>query len=1228
MKKNLRLLCLGLAAATFTCGFAQEDKTSLLQNADMEQGLKGWGFEGATLLGKNSKDPSGKPGFYGMNKGVLEAWNANVEQPLNEGYVMQRLGGLPNGTYVFGAYVGASKQSHRKNVAEEGQPAKYEYWSNRDSITGVELFANESVVKVATNNPDWNGMFKESHSSKFNVAVTLSDADKKKGYLDLGIRYANTNANYVVWDNATLYYFGDMSEAAALDAMAEIDVKNVIAIADTLKGVHMNADTLDVLTKVLADAAATKVTAANLEEVSSEIFYTAGLARKSALDYKNLKTNIESAKVVTEGEWLTDIYVKILKDVIADAEKAYDERKMDRDAITALRKELNWSAGDVKYDSLTIAKNALGDFIKAAKLMQDKNGGYTAAQIGSLEKLQAELLDTCGVYEADAELDFEERTVNPNNLLAYIDRVYTAIEEVESNPIDDAAPWSVTLLQSASAIEGYRPLDGSVKVELGYEYTSPEIQFEAPTSLLRLTVSKVASNQIYFCLGSLEFFDAEGNEIPLTAADFYSNADHNTVAGFKDGISYEGLVDDDPNTWFHSDWSGKITEPHYLDVTLPNGYDVVYFKMVSRGNGQRHQFPGEIVVTVPPSQRERNALKELLADAKAKDAYSVAEPGFYVHDFSYLINEIYKVEAALEGEPSEDECKTMAVDLRKAMEQFSADLEINPAVHLPEAGKEYRIISGFPGYYEKQGVEKALTTHAADTTLWWENACADSLQQVFVFEPIVDEDGELFVKREFGENEDGTSWSESYYCYHLKNVASGLYVDSAFVDNKLRLVEEPTDTVMLYSLGRGQWNILVKGSPLHCGDHNSGNVGGPNGAYGGTWGVSSAIVAYGGGLDGASAWFIREVKDMPCEVTVAAGEFKSEVFHFDGANTITLIADKDCAFADLKLYDLYGKTIAIDTVVVSGNKATITQEANLVGCAFAFTNTEGVSSVQFNAFQYTAAVETLQEAYDEAVAVAPIQGTEVGQYADITDYAKAIADAEAILEGGAATDEEIEDVVKRLKESVEALQVNMPEEGKYYFIYSAVTEFEKRNGYRMTLYTADDATIKWGHENYTDNTRYWQFELATEEDIEAAGMEAGTCAYYLKNVANEMYVAEGNGSMTEDREAALPYVIKVLGSGADIALDGLGQTGKRIHANNHGSGAGKGSNIVYWNAGAGSASAWNIVETQYDVTDIDFAEAETEKAVVKGTYDLFGRRVVAPTAPGIYIIEGKKRLVK
>ena len=189
----------------------------------------------------------------------------------------------------------------------------------------------------------------------------------------------------------------------------------------------------------------------------------------------------------------------------------------------------------------------------------------------------------------------------------------------------------------------------------------------------------------------------------------------------------------------------------------------------------------------------------------------------------------------------------------------------------------------------------------------------------------------------------------------------------------------------------------------------------------------------------------------------------------------------------------------------------------------------------------------------------------------------------------------------------------------------------------MALYTAD-YDLMWGHENHLDYNRYWQFELATEEELSMLIEDEKTIAnllgkaYYVKSVGTELYIADGATSaqvgLTDDKEAAIPYLVNVLGVGKEIALDGLGQSGKRIHANGHGGGAGKGSNIVYWSSGAGSASAWIISETEYDVTDIDFTEIETEQAVVKGAYDLFGRRIVAPTAPGIYIIDGKKKYIK
>lgn len=1252
MKKNLRLLCLGLAAATVTCGFAQEDKTSLLKNADMEQGLKGWAIDGTDVVGKNTKLASTKIGFHGMSQGVQEAWHSNAAEPLGDSYVMQRLqrsADLPSGTYVFGAYAAAARQYNRKDLCEQNSEGEHvlvdgkhqysDYWSNRDSINGVVLFANDATVRVAVDNPDLAERgFLWGHSSKFNVAVELTEEDTR---LDVGMRVSSTNANYIVWDNATLYYFGNKSKEEALDAMAEIDMTNAVAIADTLVGYKMNVDSLNTLTTAIATAKEATTTAATLWDDSKALHEAAAFARKSIIDYSNLKKNIESAKLLTDEsiEWTQDWtpgLVDILDEVIAAAEEAYEVAELDREGLTALRKELNWAAGDVHVDSVYAAKATLEEYNFSAQSMVNKPGGITQGQLDELNALLSEIADTITAYEAELEYSIEEKTVNPNNLLSYIARVEEAIQSVEDNPIStEYTKMPITFAADANNyVEGTTLVDDSKKI-MGY--ISPLYRFPNKIETFRITVKKANHGGNYFCLSELEFIDGNGVKIELTEENVTSNADHNALNGTPDGGGIAAMFDGSTGTYFHSAWQNSPSEAHYLEITLPGGgYDMFQFKMYSRdnsnGHDQRRTFPAEMVLSTPMPKRE--ALEATINEAKALNVYSLPEVGFYVNDFTFLTDELAKAEAALATWPTEDECDQLRKDLQKQIQKFK-DPSLDKSIHLPKAGVEYRIVSGFPDFYKKQFVEKALTVHAADTTLWWENVCADSLQQVFMFEPInPDEDGFPSVEIESGENEDGTTWETVKYLYTIKNVASQLYVDSAFTNNQVRFAKEATDTVRLVSLGRGQWNIVLKNGTFHAGDHYSGTPSESAGAYGGIYGISSGIVNWTGGLDGASAWMIREYPELPLTALVKAGEYKSECFHFQAANTVTLTADKACAFTNLALYDLYGNAIEVAEVVVEGNKATITTVNNIVGCAFAFTNNEGVSSVSFNAFEFTAAIELLQAAYDAAVAVAPVEGTEVMQYADLSEYNAALADAEAMIEAGAATDEAIEAMIAKLEAVVAALVPNMPEAGKYYFFYSSVTAFEERNGgLKMTLYSEGTQNIRWGFENALEWTRYWQFERATAEELKAAGMSETAVAFYIKSVAAEGYIGDISvsdgvtSSLKANKADAMPIVLTSLG-GQEVALDGLGQSGKRLHANNHGGGAGKGSNIVYWGSGVGTASSWTIVETQFDVTDIDFAEVETEAPVVKGTFDLFGRRIAAPTAPGLYIIDGKKRYIK
>ena len=1236
MKKNLRLLCLGLAAATVTCGFAQDDMTSSLKNADMELGLKGWAFDGTDYMGRNKKNSASQGGFHGMNQGVQETWHSDANNPLGDSYVMQKVKKLPAGTYVFGAYIGAAKQT--RNQAE----------SNRDSISGVSLFANEAKVAVATDNPDLGNKYQWAHSAKFNVATTVSES----GSLLVGLRMEETNANYVVWDNATLYYFGDMSEAAALDAMAQIDMEKVIAVADTLvdesKAIVMNVDTLKNLKAAIETAKNAKTTAATLWDDSEKLFWQMGLAYRSVTDYANLKNHIKSATYVKDScvwsETGKDLFYGDLEDALEAAQTAYTEAELDRAALTTLRATLSRAVGWMRVDSFYTAQDDLRDFINTPDLFTGAPGKYSVSQQNQLKSLQTQLADTLAAIEAQ-----DEEVARPQDLYPYVAKVYAAMEAVKSNPIPvDFTKMPIEIKSGEGGqIEG--TIDNSAGLK---EFVSPMYRFQNKVETFRITVKKAAGGNKYFCISELAFYDGNGAKIELAEENFKSEYDHNALnPEALDGTSFAGLIDGNTATYFHSAWKNIPSGDHYIEVTLPNGgYDAFSFTMISRP-GQPHQFPGELLINTPTPKRDEMVV--VLDEAKALDAYCGVDPGFFTGEeapevFAELAAAIAEADALVANNGAEADMPAAKDRLRQAINNYKA-LEGDKVYNVPVAGKVYRIVSGFPDFFGKQSVEKALTVHTDSIqTIWWKNVAANDLQQEFVFEPILDEDGEPYVEQNVvGTNEEGGDILEPIYCYNLKNVATGLYVDSAFVNNQVKLVETPTDTVRLKWLGRGQWNIKLKNGTFHCGDHNGGTPGGNNGAYGGTWGVGSGIVSWDGGLDGASAWFIREYPEMPLTVLVENGEYRSDCIHFDATDSLTLTADKACAFENLALYDLYGSPISFN-VEVKGAVATVKTKSVVPACAFAFNNKEGVAEVTLNVIVPEVVVEedsemdALEAKLEAVLAIAPEQGTGVGQYADITEYTTAVEAAEAMIEAG-AEDAEIKAMIAQLDSAVAHLvKPHMPEAGKYYFIVSGLAAFEQNLSYNVALYPKD-MSLYWAQENELDSTRCWQFEPATMEDLIAVGATDSTAvAFYIKNLGTGEYIGEapadekGNKKsilvpMVSSKEAAIPYTITSLQQGSAVAIATVTDATNRIHGAGHGEGKNKSGSVVYWNSGLGSSSAWRIVETENDFVSldaIDFTEIEPEAPVVKGVYDLFGRRLVAPTTPGIYIIDGRKKVVK
>ena len=1170
MKKNLRLLCLGLAALTFTAGFAQaENVTSKLRNADMEEGVRGWGIDGqGNIFGKNTK--IGRPGFHGVNNMVLENWNGSGAG-LSDNSISQTVRNLPAGTYVFGAYVAASLQG-----SEE---------SNKDAVTGVTLYANEAGVPVATDNPDKGHQVKWAHTGKFNVAATVAEG----GSLEVGLKIESTTANYVIWDNATLYYFGNMSEADALNEMAKIDMAATVAIADTCLAHKMNVDSLALLNEGIAAAKAI-ATADQFWQLNEDLYWAINKSTKSISDYRSFNKAIVAAEVTAAGEWAPAVNgeVAALNELIVSAKATYEAATAGRPELNEQKAALNEAAALVALDSCYVQLEELDGIVNDELEVGDEVGQYTEEMIASLN----DLINDARTF-VDQAYGAEITALQARHLY---DSLYVVIQNAIDSPITvDAFPFTITTSQEANA-------DGR------YEYTSRMYTMPFPVTNIRFTFKDVfcpngagKGNPPFVALGEFYLYDGDGELIELSADNFNTNAQETTEGGM------ENICDGNTTSFWHSAWSSSpTTDFHYLEVSIPEELELTTFSFgwIDRGSNKQN-IP--LVVEVSSVSEASSMLESAVNTAKQMNAFAGTDPGFYNADLSAFWNAIAAAEAVLENGGSDEEMYA-AIDELETQQGLVDEMKVN----LPAADKKYRLVIGYDGFYAKQGVQKALYARG-DSVVWWQTAGADSIGQEFVLESL-------------GKLEDETP------IYKVRNVHTNRYLVLDTENNHVALTADKAeaDTVKLVSLGAGAFNLqATSGDAIHAGDHNSGTVGSNDGAYGGHRGVSSGLCFYNGAFNSASAWFVREMHALPYTAAVAGADYRSETFHlYSGVNTLNLTADKACAFTDLTVYDLWGNVIAAD-VNVSGNSATLLLDTlSIESFSLTFKNNEGVTSLVVNG--NISKLSELQVAYDEAAAVAPEEGTDVMQYADLSAYKAAIAEAEKLLASG-GTDEQISAAIAALDKAVAELTPNMPDPNKTYFIVSALSTFEENHGVPMMLYAADDATPRWMYENLDKQNRYWKF--VPDIDVE----EGAPAAYYLLNVGTGMYMGTVSGqssplSMVEEPDATTSYNIVAL-EGTTVAIAASTDAAFRIHANGHGGGKNKGGNIVYWNSGLGTASVWKICETEAYITDIDFTEIEegADEFVApakKGIFDLFGRRIDTPAATGIYIVDGKKRVIK
>lgn len=1197
MKKTLRMLCMGAMAAVSAASFAQTDVTSKLVNTDMEQGIFGWDVVFTDDNWKvTTKDQAKQPVYEGINNRAIEVWRYN-NGPMTDNRVSQTVKNLPNGTYVFGAYLVACSD-HEDLIAE------------RELIEGVSLFANEDSIPVGTTRPE-KGNAIWDHSAKFNVATTVTD-----GTLTVGMSIFATNANFTLMDNATLYYFGEKDHAVALNEMAKIDIARTIAIADTCLTHKMSSDTLAYLQEQI-DLAKELTTAEEFYETDELLYWGIRKATKSIKDYNKLYDALVHAKEIAAKEWSNDEAIAAaledLKELIAVNEVVYEGGTNARPEVEKAVKALNEAAALVQLDSCYILYEMYTEIVDELEIGEEA-GQYTEDAQDHFREL---------LYKVEEHLaDVETGYISAVDAKTKCEDLYKQIQQIIDNPIA-YNQFPIIINRGTEKVNGknFALLEGMTTDETGRPiYVSPTYRFRDALTTVRFTVLETGENNkngnfVFFSIGGLDIYDENGDLIEFAESDVYCNADHNAMGG-NDGAGMAGLLDGNRDTHFHSTWNHTVNENHYIEFTFPEGeYTAFSFKLTCRKD---HEYQCPAKLDIRYVSESLTDLRTLVGEAESIKPARGTSVGCFNVDLGEYYAALAEAKAITNADYAADSDVKASIDrLTEAIETLEENFV------LPDPTKKYRIISGEDGFLPLQKVQKALTIHEDSVYgkwLWWEDANADSLQQEFYIEAMPD----------YGDN---------YYA--IKNAKYNLPLGDFYDENGSRvgdkyvLTEEEDEFVFEFKyLGEGQFAIIRNGW-LHLYDHNQGtadyNEKTQESRPGAIKGVTSSVITWSGGLNDPSSYMIQELQTLPYNAkSISDINFKSEDIHlYKGYNVFTLTADKECAFSDLTIYGRLGQKVNAG-ISVDGNVATVKLDTTAVGSiSFEFTNNEKVNVVTLDADLVASAnISFLEDAYDKAIAIAPVEGNNVGQVSDLSAYKAAIKTAEALIATGGSKDE-LQEAVDALEAAVAGLTYNLPNPEKEYYIISAL-DF-KSNHYTDMAILERDTELYWTYININNPTYRWKFVDCGEKFLEKP-------AYYIQNVASGKYISQyeqlaGRLSLVETPEETKPYNVLNLKEGKVCLNDARSASYDYcLHPLSHSSGSGThGGVISYYSSDA--ASAMYVVEAEAynkaynDIEDIELTD-EYAAPTVKGTFDLFGRKIETPTATGIYIVDGKKMIIK
>lgn len=220
-------------------------------------------------------------------------------------------------------------------------------------------------------------------------------------------------------------------------------------------------------------------------------------------------------------------------------------------------------------------------------------------------------------------------------------------------------------------------------------------------------------------------------------------------------------------------------------------------------------------------------------------------------------------------------------------------------------------------------------------------------------------------------------------------------------------------------------------------------------------------------------------------------------------------------------------------------------------------------------------VADLSSLYTKVELLKFIGGTDPGCYdqAMVDAFEKARTNAQDLLNSTSLTPENAKTAYKTLEDAYLALVVGtaVPVTEGYYRIKSAYSAFTAQQGAEAikTIYTDNTDIMKWKNLDNEDATMVWQF------------IDRHDGTWLLYNVGTGTYVnaAKSTGQSSN-------YTMTSDSTGCAVKITGLGQSAFNLisnlsgqyafHTGGHSSGAGVSGNIVAWNGGLETGSAWYI----------------------------------------------------